>query len=99
MPRYDYDGDAGDTLRFGDSVFGAVPLPGSTFTALYRSGGGLIGNVAADSITSMDPNVASAAGVIRVTNPMPATGGADPQPLDSVRNLAPRRSNRFSTGP
>ena len=51
--RYDYDGDAGDTLRFGDGVFGAEPEPGATFTATYRSGGGLAGNVAADSITSV----------------------------------------------
>lgn len=88
--RYDYDGDAGDTLRFGDGVFGAAPEPGWTFTALYRTGAGSAGNVAADSITSFDPGDPRAAGVIRVTNPMPAAGGADAEPLDTVRRLAPQ---------
>jgi hypothetical protein len=89
-PQYDYDGDAGDTLRFGDDVFGAVPEPATTFSALYRSGAGTVGNVAADSITSIDPDVAGKAGVLSVTNPMPAAGGADPQPIESIQRLAPQ---------
>jgi predicted phage baseplate assembly protein len=88
--RYDYDGDAGDTLRFGDGVFGALPDPGTNFTATYRSGGGSLGNVAADSITSIDPNDASKAGVISVTNPLPASGGSDPESLESIQRQAPQ---------
>ena len=97
--RYDYDGDAGDTLRFGDGVFGAEPEPGATFTALYRSGGGSAGNVAADSITSFDPADPRAAGVLRVTNPMPASGGADPSRWKPSVAWHRRRSGPCSTGP
>ncbi len=88
--RYDYDGDSGATLRFGDGVFGAVPIPATTFTVHYRVGGGAAGNVAADSITLVDPKGKGASTVQRVSNPLPAAGGADPQTLDSVRRLAPQ---------
>ena len=37
---YDYDGDGGTTIRFGDGTFGASPLPGTVFTVLYRSAAG-----------------------------------------------------------
>ncbi len=88
--RHDYDGDAGDTIRFGDGVFGAAPEPGWAFKVLYRTTAGSAGNVAADTITSIDPGTDEAGAVIRVTNPMPAAGGADPEPLDAVRRLAPQ---------
>lgn len=85
---YDYDGDSGDTIRFGDDVFGEVPESGSVFQVTYRMGGGAAGNVAADAITVVDP---SAAGVISaVTNPMAAQGGADEESDLSVRRLAPQ---------
>jgi hypothetical protein len=87
-PRYDYDGDAGDTLRFGDGVFGAQPDPSVVFTATYRVGGGAAGNVAADTITAVDPK---AKGILSATNPLPAAGGADPEPIESVRRLAPQQ--------
>ena len=85
---YDYDGDNGDTIRFGDDVFGEVPESGSVFAVTYRVGGGEIGNVSADSITIVDP---SAAGVISaVTNPFAGQGGADEESDLSVRRLAPQ---------
>jgi len=85
---YDCDGDGGDTIRFGNDVFGEVPESGSVFQVTYRVGGGAAGNVSADSITIVDP---SAAGVITaVTNPFAAQGGADEEPDLSVRRLAPQ---------
>ena len=87
---HDYDGDAGDTIRFGDGVFGMLPSPGNPFSVKYRVGGGIAGNVAADSITSVDPTAKDAANVISVTNPLPASGGADAESLDRVRRLAPQ---------
>ncbi len=87
--RFDYDGDAGDTLRFGDDVFGAMPWAGTTFNVTYRVGRGSAGNVAADSIITVDPSHAAAKQVVHVTNPLPATGGADPESLDSIRWKAP----------
>jgi len=35
----DYDGDQGDTIRFGDNVFGAIPDGGTAFQVTYRVGG------------------------------------------------------------
>lgn len=91
----DYDGDAGDTLRFGDGVFGAIPDPGAVFEVSYRAGGGALGNVAADSITKVDP--AAAALVLSVTNPFAAAGGADEEPDGQAQRLAPQafRTKQF----
>jgi hypothetical protein len=95
--QYDYDGDVGDTIRFGDGVFGQIPNDGTRFAVTYRVGVGAAGNVAADSITQIDPTAAATAGVMAVTNPLPATGGADAESLDSVRRLAPQafRAQQF----
>jgi hypothetical protein len=93
---YDYDDDNGDTIRFGDNVFGEIPDSGSTFMVTYRVGGGALGNVAADSITSVSltqssPALVAAAGLVSaVTNPFAATGGADLEPDETVRRLAPQ---------
>ena len=83
----DYDGDNGDTIRFGDVEFGQVPVDGSRFDVIYRTGGGSIGNVAPDSIAQIGPNTP---GVMRVSNPLAATGGSDPEPLAHVQRCAPQ---------
>jgi hypothetical protein len=87
-PHHDYDGDAGSTIRFGDGVFGARPDPGWVFRAIYRVGGGAAGNVAADTITQVDPHRANL--VARASNPLPAAGGDDAETPESVRRLAPQ---------
>ena len=84
---FDYDGDNGDTIRFGDGIFGSVPEPGAVFQVRYRIGAGVEGNLAADTITRFDP---SAANVQSVTNPFAAFGGADQESNESVRRLAPQ---------
>jgi baseplate J-like protein len=84
----DYDGDGGDTIRFGDGVFGQLPEPGLVFSTTYRVGAGAAGNVAADSITRVDP--AGSALVLAVTNPFAAEGGADEEPDQTIRRLAPQ---------
>lgn len=91
----DYDGDGGDALRFGDGVFGAIPNPGTVFEVRYRVGSGALGNVAADSITKIDP--AAAALVRGVTNPFAAQGGADEESDERIQRLAPQafRSKQF----
>jgi baseplate J-like protein len=86
---WDYDADDGETLRFGDGVFGAIPEPGSSFHVTYRVGLGAAGNVAADSITKVDPSVSSL--VAHVTNPFAAVGGADRETDEQVRRLAPQK--------
>jgi len=83
----DYDGDGGDTIRFGDGTFGPTPLDGSQFWVTYRVGRGAAGNVAPDAITQVGGN---ATGVLRVTNPLAASGGADAETLQHVARMAPQ---------
>jgi hypothetical protein len=94
--QYDYDGDAGDTIRFGCNGFGVTPDNGDYFTTTYRIGLGAAGNVTSGAITRLDGS-AAISGVIAVTNPLPASGGNDPEPLDSVRRVAPQefRAQQF----
>ena len=84
---YEYDGDGGDTIRFGDASFGTVPDSGSVFSVTYRTGAGAAGNLAADAITGFSP--AAAPMLTSVTNPFAATGGADEEPDEAVVRLAP----------
>lgn len=85
----DYDGE-GDTLRFGDGVFGALPAEGAIFEVLYRVGAGTRGNVAAGAIDRVDPAHPSAGTITAIDNPLPAKGGEDAEPLDRIRELAPQ---------
>jgi hypothetical protein len=74
-------------LRFGDDVLGRAPAAGASFTATYRVGNGSAGNVGAGSIARV---VSHLGGITGVTNPLPATGGTDPEPLDQARLYAPQ---------
>ena len=78
------DGTA--SLRFGDGSHGRRPAEGTLFTAHYRVGNGTRGNVGADAIAHIVTNVA---GIERVRNPLPATGGVDPETMEDVRRFAP----------
>ncbi|WP_031481614.1 putative baseplate assembly protein [Streptomyces bicolor] len=77
-------------LRFGDGRHGARPTPGSRLALHYRLGGGTAGNVGAEAINHLvvqsDCDTPPAA-VVR--NPLPATGGIEPEPVEQVRQLAP----------
>jgi hypothetical protein len=101
----EYDGSHGDTIRFGDGNFGLIPANGTRFTASYRIGAGAAGNVSAGAVNRVDPRDAASDGHLRtsppeprgrprellaVTNPLAATGGTDPEPLERVRRLAPQ---------
>ncbi|MEE6179635.1 baseplate J/gp47 family protein [Mycobacterium sp. 050134] len=87
LPWFEYDGDAADSVRFGTGPFGNRPPAGARFAVTYRVTAGQAGNVAADSITAVPP---SSAGVLTaVTNPFPAAGGADEEPIAQVRANAP----------
>ena len=87
--------DARLTLRFGDGLHGRFPTPGSTLRASYRVGNGTAGNVGAEAIAYLVlASGVEAGGVERVRNPLPATGGADPEPVDVVRTMAPLALHR-----
>jgi len=87
--------DGTTSLRFGDGTFGKQVIPGDTFYASYRVGGGTVGNVGSDTLCRMasyDPGVVGS-GILAISNPLPASGGLDPQSLDSVRGSAPYAFN------
>jgi hypothetical protein len=74
-------------LRFGDDVKGRRPAPGSVLTASYRVGGGRAGNVGPRALSRL---VTDLDGISSVRNPLPATGGEDPEPIERVRQFAPQ---------
>lgn len=83
--HYVLDRDRGEVV-FGDGRRGGVPPAGSAVRATYRSGGGSTGNRPAGSLTQLE---VALAGVDRVVNPEPATGGADAEPVERVRVRGP----------
>ena len=77
----------GTTLRFGDgSTHGAVPRAGFSYSASCRVGNGSAGNIAAGSFGHI---VAADPGLSGVANPLPASGGTDPESSEHVRMIAP----------
>lgn len=87
------DGTA--SLRFGDGAFGKQVIPGDIFHARYRVGGGATGNVGMDSLCRIASDDAVLAGnaIVSIVNPLPASGGLNPETLDSVRANAPYAFN------
>jgi hypothetical protein len=73
-------------LRFGDGTYGRRPDPDLDHAASYRRGHGAAGNIGAESIIGLEP---ADPGVTAVRNPLPAAGGADPEPTEKVRTDAP----------
>jgi hypothetical protein len=84
------DNDNCGHLRFGDGVCGRQPDAGTLFRANYRVGNGKLGNVGAETITYIVLRSEKLSGVkIKPRNPLPATGGTDPEPIDDVKLFAP----------
>jgi hypothetical protein len=79
---------AGGRFIMGDGRRGRIPPPGRDNVRLaeYRAGGGLAGNVPAGAITVLKRAIPS---VDRVSNPLPAGGGADLEDLESVKERGP----------
>lgn len=84
----DYATDAGFTIRFGDGEFGLIPTEQTVFKIQYRLGGGAAGNVAADTLTYIEPDGIDISFLDTVTNPLAASGGSNPESLREVRQLA-----------
>ncbi|OPY74167.1 MAG: Baseplate J-like protein [Syntrophorhabdus sp. PtaU1.Bin002] len=83
------DEDDRATIIFGDGDFGAIPPAGADIYATYRIGGGLKGNVLANTIqTIVDAPQLTAIGA-RVNNPGPATGGSERESIEHAVMHAP----------
>ncbi|HEY1552711.1 MAG TPA: putative baseplate assembly protein, partial [Kofleriaceae bacterium] len=76
------------TVNFGDGRRGMVPTEAKNaiVATQYRIGGGSLGNVNSNTLTSLGRALAY---VESVTNPLPATGGADRESIDEAKNRAP----------
>jgi hypothetical protein len=72
-------------LRFGDGLLGQEPF--GNFSASYRVGNGLAGNVGAETIVRAVPAIS---GVTAVRNPLRAQGGCEPETMEEVRQYAPQ---------
>ncbi|HEY7334944.1 MAG TPA: putative baseplate assembly protein [Bryobacteraceae bacterium] len=80
------ESDGTARLRFGDNVNGLRPDSGTSFTASYRIGNGIAGNVGANALIFLaaDPLIQAC------TNPLPASGGTEPETNDQIRRRAPQ---------
>ncbi len=76
-------------IRFGDDELGSAPEEGTEFTATYRVGNGAAGNVGAESIAHVFSVGGEFHDVSAVRNPLPATGGIEPETVTQVRAYAP----------
>ena len=76
------------TVGFGDGRRGMVPPEGKNniIARSYRIGGGALGNVNANTLTSLGRALAY---IESVTNPLSATAGADRETIDEAKNRAP----------
>jgi hypothetical protein len=78
---------ASGRLFFGNGEAGKIPIAGAAIQAgTFRSGGGLAGNLAANTITQL---LGSVSGVQSVTNPRSAEGGADGETLQAFSGRGP----------
>lgn len=86
------DDDGTLHLRFGPDVR-EVPV-GAAMTAHYRLGNGAAGNVGREAISRIVMRTLRDAPVLRVRNPLPASGGIDPEPVADARFGAPTAFRR-----
>ncbi len=78
---------ASGRLFFGDGNAGMIPRAGAAIQAsTFRSGGGLAGNLRANTITQL---LGSVSGIQSVSNPRSAEGGADGETLEEFSMRAP----------
>ncbi len=83
------DADDRTTVVFGDGAFGMIPDAGSAVRASYRIGGGLQGNVPRNSIQTISDAPQLTLLGAEVTNPAPATGGAERETIEHAVAHAP----------
>jgi hypothetical protein len=83
------DDDGVAHLRFGSEP-GGRPVPGTRMLVWYRTGGGHAGNVGGGALRHVVTREVPREGrIVGVSNPLPASGGTDPEPVDEVRLRAP----------
>ena len=100
--RVEIDDRGGATVVFGQGgsgisgqQFGMRPPEDAIITALYRVGGGAVGNIGADTLVELHPAGSDPIDwFLSVTNPLAASGGRDLEPRDHARRFAPATFKR-----
>ena len=84
--------DNSGRILFGDNVFGVIPVAGAQINVVYRTGGGVLGNIPAGSIdtTVQGRRPSGARTPVRIRNNEPGSGGEPPETVDHARFFAPR---------
>ena len=90
--RVEIDDEGEATVVFGNGVFGQSPPETAGIEAIYRVGGGQIGNLGADTLTVPQP--VTPPWLIAVNNPLPATGGRNLESRDHARRVGPPLSHQ-----
>lgn len=94
--RIEVDADGSYWIVFGNGVTGAVPQRGtSNVRCSYRHGGGIIGNVGAETITEL---VDSVMYIESLSNVLPASGGTDRETIEHGRLFGPATSRTLQRG-
>jgi predicted phage baseplate assembly protein len=89
-------GQGGRALA-GQDAFGRRPPDGAVVDLRYRVGLGADGNVAAGTLTvpvDQGTETGTADWFLSVGQPVPATGGRDPEPLEHARRAGPAAARR-----
>jgi hypothetical protein len=81
--------DGSTLLRFGDGVFGAAVPAGAFIKTTYRIGLGPDGNLGRDALGHAVDRSGLLPPLMSLRNPLPAWGGAAPQPVAQVKRMAP----------
>lgn len=86
------ENDGSAQIRFGDDQHGLEPDPGSAatphdFSANYRVGNGVSGNIGTDSLAHIVTNQPN---ITEVRNLLPAQGGVEPESMEDARKNAPQ---------
>ncbi len=75
------------TVQFGDGEHGMIPPIGKdNIKATYKTGGGVLGNVAVNEIKTLRSSIA---GIDQITNHEPAEGGSDTELLSEIFERGP----------
>jgi predicted phage baseplate assembly protein len=82
--------DGRPSFRFGDGVNGLGPALGTALTPSGRFGRGTAGNIGSSALAHVVLPVAQHGADLTVTNPLPARGGVDPEPISAIRIAAPQ---------
>lgn len=82
-------------VTFGDGISGRIPTPGAVIKAQYIVGGGVRGQIPANTLKSIyaipgvsPSDAALVSSSVTITNTV-ATGGLEPESIENIRKLAP----------